>query len=389
VTGVQTCALPIFKHHNDVDLNDLPNDDFYKYFKDGNFTDVEIQEYFKFIDQDANFPNPADRRKLMTQPSLAILWKKNKNGDIDYCPLSFTGGGGPVEVRNSFMPSGCGVDLVSMIKKLPDSDTDAGVAFWQKYEETFIEGALNNDGVLDFAATEKVDKFMKDLQDEGDAFLDEFVGDPNFVKAWEALFDFPNHRVLTNRLEDVSNYLIKNPGTENAIKQGLSDVGDYTDEFLNGIKNATEDLSHLGGRSALPDEIADGVNRIKAHRNSVGSPNAGNYGYLEGNVNGSSVDNKMWRSGEADPEVEPQIFDAIEVEGSGGNSWLRNTDSEYKMLNQLADDLGGVSGNTYPNISGSLKIVSERPYCPSCQGVIQQFHEMFPNIDLILVDGVR
>jgi len=210
-----------------------------------------------------------------------------------------------------------------------------------------------------------------------------------FVKAWEALFDFPNHRVLTNRLEDVSNYLIKNPGTENAIKQGLSDVGDYTDEFLNGIKNATEDLSHLGGRSALPDEIADGVNRIKAHRNSVGSPNAGNYGYLEGNVNGSSVDNKMWRSGEADPEVEPQIFDAIEVEGSGGNSWLRNTDSEYKMLNQLADDLGGVSGNTYPNISGSLKIVSERPYCPSCQGVIQQFHEMFPNIDLILVDGVR
>jgi hypothetical protein len=92
----------------------------------------------------------------------------------------------------------------------------------------------------------------------------------------------------------------------------------------------------------------------------------------------------MWRSGEAKPEIEPQIFEASEVGG-----WLRNTDSEYKMLNQLASDLGGVRGNTYPNVAGTLKIVSELPYCSSCQGIIQQFNQMFPNIKLILVDGVR
>lgn len=38
---------------------------------------------------------------------------------------------------------------------------------------------------------------------------------------------------------------------------------------------------------------------------------------------------------------------------------------------------------------GELKIVSERAYCPSCQGVIQQFNEMFPNVKLILIDNIK
>jgi hypothetical protein len=101
------------------------------------------------------------------------------------------------------------------------------------------------------------------------------------------------------------------------------------------------------------------------------------------------IENKIWLSGEAKPEIEPQIFKAIEVEGKGGYSWLRNTDSEYKMLNKLAEDLGAVRGGKYPNINGEIKIVSELEYCNSCQGVIQQFNEMFPKIKLILVDGVK
>ena len=59
------------------------------------------------------------------------------------------------------------------------------------------------------------------------------------------------------------------------------------------------------------------------------------------------------------------------------------------MLNKLADDLGGVKGNSYPYITGEFKIVSENPYYASCQGIIQQFHDMFPNITLILVDGAK
>jgi hypothetical protein len=140
---------------------------------------------------------------------------------------------------------------------------------------------------------------------------------------------------------------------------------------------------------ANADEILEAINRIKNHRTTTGNLSGGNYGYLEGTVNGVTVDNKMWRSGQADLMIEPQIFDAIPVTGNNGGTWLRNTDSEYKMLNKLADDLGGVNGNTYPNVIGEFKIVSENPYCSSCQGIIQQFHDMFPNVKLILVDGAK
>ncbi|OOV17875.1 hypothetical protein BXU10_16500 [Flavobacterium sp. LM4] len=99
----------------------------------------------------------------------------------------------------------------------------------------------------------------------------------------------------------------------------------------------------------------------------------------------------MIRSGE--PDKINEIFDALKInpkqEIDGANSWLRNTDSEYKMLNRLANDLNVIKGKIYKEIRGELRIVSERPYCPSCQGVIQQFSEMFPNVKLILIDGIK
>ena len=51
--------------------------------------------------------------------------------------------------------------------------------------------------------------------------------------------------------------------------------------------------------------------------------------------------------------------------------------------------LQGVSGEVIEDVTGSLKIVSENPYCASCQGVIQQFSDMFPNIEITLIDGVK
>ncbi|WP_290124641.1 deaminase domain-containing protein [Capnocytophaga ochracea] len=36
-----------------------------------------------------------------------------------------------------------------------------------------------------------------------------------------------------------------------------------------------------------------------------------------------------------------------------------------------------------------MKIISELPYCNSCTGVIQQFNEMFPNVKITLIDGVK
>ncbi len=160
---------------------------------------------------------------------------------------------------------------------------------------------------------------------------------------------------------------------DEVLRLGLTNKGD---EFLEGFVGVV--------RRGNANEIADATTRIANHRMSINKPSSGNFGYVEGNINGNSIDNKLWSSGTADPITEPQIFDATEVGG-----WIRNTDSEYKMLNKLADDLGGVKGNTYPNITGEIKVISERTYCTSCQGVLQQFSEMFPNLKLILIDGVR
>lgn len=122
----------------------------------------------------------------------------------------------------------------------------------------------------------------------------------------------------------------------------------------------------------------------------TGKPQSGNLGYLEDNIQGVTLDkNKMWESVSLpDARKEIHIFDAIEATGSSG-TWLRITDSEYRMLNDLAQKLGGVKGKSFPEITGTLKIVSENPYCTSCQGVIQQFSEMFPNIEIKLIDGIR
>lgn len=64
------------------------------------------------------------------------------------------------------------------------------------------------------------------------------------------------------------------------------------------------------------------------------------------------------------------------------------------MLNQLARDLGATPGVPIANqvnssITGTIKIVSERAYCASCQGVIQKFNELFPGVEVTLIDGVR
>lgn len=168
--------------------------------------------------------------------------------------------------------------------------------------------------------------------------------------------------------------MTENNGT---IVRSITKVSDRTAETGLGLTNAFKGTSL---------ELEAATARIKEVRSKGGS--AGNYGYLYGTVKGEPINHKIWASGQV-VGSEPQIFDAIEVAGSNGVPFLRNTDSEYKMLNQLAFDLGGVKGNAYTNVTGELKIVSELPFCTSCRGIIKQFNEMFPNIEIIVVNGAR
>lgn len=67
------------------------------------------------------------------------------------------------------------------------------------------------------------------------------------------------------------------------------------------------------------------------------------------------------------PDPNSRHFEILEV------GYLRALDAEVKILEYLANRFDQQS-------QGTVYLFSERPICLSCQGVIRQFTEMFPNI---------
>lgn len=98
-----------------------------------------------------------------------------------------------------------------------------------------------------------------------------------------------------------------------------------------------------------------------------------------------TIDSKSARTGSDFANEEPFIFTALTV------TWSRNTDSEYRMLNKLALLLkpNAKLREKYFEFTGTLKIISENAYCTSYQGIIQQFNNMFPEINIVLIDATK
>ncbi|WP_395303181.1 deaminase domain-containing protein [Pectobacterium polonicum] len=65
-----------------------------------------------------------------------------------------------------------------------------------------------------------------------------------------------------------------------------------------------------------------------------------------------------------------------------GDKISRNSDSEYKILDNLADKLGK---NT--DAKGAVTIFTERAACESCLGVVDQFQKKYPNIKIEILDN--
>lgn len=60
----------------------------------------------------------------------------------------------------------------------------------------------------------------------------------------------------------------------------------------------------------------------------------------------------------------------------------RNTDSEYKILDNLADKLGS---NTLAK--RTVTIFTERPACGSCLGVVEQLQQRYSGIQVNVLDN--
>ncbi|AOC93255.1 Fibronectin type III domain protein [Flavobacterium anhuiense] len=117
-----------------------------------------------------------------------------------------------------------------------------------------------------------------------------------------------------------------------------------------------------------------------------------NLAYFDGKIDNVTLDsNNIKISG--DKYKNEQIFDSYKVDKEGNidtdGAWSREFDTEYVGLSEIAHKLGAKKGKVYPHIEGNITIASELPYCLSCQGVIQDFATMFPNVKVYLVDGIK
>ncbi|WP_234641465.1 deaminase domain-containing protein [Delftia tsuruhatensis] len=75
-------------------------------------------------------------------------------------------------------------------------------------------------------------------------------------------------------------------------------------------------------------------------------------------------------------------FMAQLVPNKAGNMVYRGIDTEYKIMDNIADQLGS-------NFSakGVVNIFTEKPACASCLGVAEQFKEKYPNVMVNIYDN--
>ena len=81
-------------------------------------------------------------------------------------------------------------------------------------------------------------------------------------------------------------------------------------------------------------------------------------------------------------QVEKPTFSAFTVEDARGRTIHRSVDTENKILNNIAAQLGN---NT--NAKGTINLFTEREPCLSCSMNISQFRQRYPNIELKIIDS--
>ncbi len=73
-------------------------------------------------------------------------------------------------------------------------------------------------------------------------------------------------------------------------------------------------------------------------------------------------------------------FEATKAYDNGGNNYLRDGDTEYKILNDLAERVG----DNY-KAKGKIKLFTEKDTCDSCNLIIQQFNDKYPDITIEVI----
>ncbi|MBX3255756.1 MAG: hypothetical protein KF862_16600 [Chitinophagaceae bacterium] len=148
--------------------------------------------------------------------------------------------------------------------------------------------------------------------------------------------------------------------------------------FVDGVGEARAAFKAIG-KIGIPRSVS----KVGFIRNNFGIKETKNIAILEGQIgntkiNDFAISGQKTISGFIDNPTN-RVFSTHEVGG-----YDRLFDSEVKLLENIAQQY-----RLTPNIEGSIKLISERTFCSSCEGVIKQFNKKFPNIKVEEVSGVK
>lgn len=192
--------------------------------------------------------------------------------------------------------------------------------------------------------------------------------------------------------------------------KAVNDGVEISESILNKFKVSDSKFVEGAGKAIFKtrkiDDILDSsiISKVKDMRGAfTGDFKRGNFGFSEVNIKGldqsdfyshSRISNydqiqntefaSKVKSISREYSYEESYFKPLKVDSDGiidsDKAWLRNVDTEHKMLEDIARKL---QGNR--NASGTIKLFTELPPCPSCQKVVREFCEMFKNINVEVV----
>ncbi|MEI4803420.1 deaminase domain-containing protein [Bacillus sp. FJAT-51639] len=195
-------------------------------------------------------------------------------------------------------------------------------------------------------------------------------------------------------------------GGANTVLRGTNLRGSVKATFENrkeAIHSRISKLEESGGRetSRFPtrsidsSKDADILNRVSEIKgtlsNRVLNKSGSNMGYAEVNIEGINKNEFYAHSQVKDAGENPNLegfspkpktpkYEAQEAKNADGVSYLRDQDSEYKIINDVASRLGGNH-----DAKGKIKLFTEKDTCDSCNSIISQFKKDYPDIEIEVI----
>ncbi|MBC1490923.1 hypothetical protein HCI99_03710 [Listeria booriae] len=164
------------------------------------------------------------------------------------------------------------------------------------------------------------------------------------------------------------------------IRKIPSVVSDVASSTKAQLKNATVNAGKIA------DTVKTGLMNLNPRRIAIWQDSAdGLHIVHDAAENAKTFENMAIKfvsggNGSIDKFPKKPIFEATEAVGKDGLAYMRDSDTEYKILNDIASKLGD-----NVDVAGKIKLFTELDTCSSCNRIIAEFSAKFKNITVEVI----